>query len=88
MEHAWKVCVRGNSYREFESHPLRQMTMTTLAVVIVICAVGIAMQTPGFCIAKRPCSSAKRSEILEKLAFVRMSKRRSEPASDISSSLG
>lgn len=24
MEHAWKVCVRGNSYREFESHPLRQ----------------------------------------------------------------
>lgn len=22
--HAWKVCVRGNSHREFESHPLRQ----------------------------------------------------------------
>ncbi len=27
-EHAWKVCVRGNSYREFESHPLRQINMT------------------------------------------------------------
>ena len=23
-EHAWKVCVRGNSYQEFESPPLRQ----------------------------------------------------------------
>ncbi|AGL62269.1 hypothetical protein L336_0566 [Candidatus Saccharimonas aalborgensis] len=22
--HAWKVCVRGNPHREFESHPLRQ----------------------------------------------------------------
>ena len=26
--HAWKVCVRGNSYREFESHPLRQINTT------------------------------------------------------------
>ena len=23
--HAWKACVRGNSYREFESHPLRHV---------------------------------------------------------------
>ena len=24
-EHAWKACVRRESYREFESHPLRHV---------------------------------------------------------------
>lgn len=28
--HAWKACVRRESYREFESHPLRQIEIILL----------------------------------------------------------